>query len=153
MITYRLMSNTLIGRRLNEVSVDMSSEQRIVSVVDDDIGTATFFHEALRQNIDGISVFSFTDPIMAFEHFTENRKNYALVISDLRMTSLNGLELLKKVKTSNPKVRTILKSAYNFEEEEMYQQYMIEAVINSTIEKPVTMNRLYQRGRDQLEVN
>jgi hypothetical protein len=37
----------------------MSSYERIVSVVDDDIGTATFFHEALRQNIDGISVFSF----------------------------------------------------------------------------------------------
>jgi len=90
---------------------------------------------------------------MAFEHFTENKENYALVISDLRMPGLNGLELLKKVKTSNPKVRTILMSAYNFEEEELYQQYMREAVINSTIEKPVTMNRLYQRVRDQLDVN
>jgi DNA-binding NtrC family response regulator len=130
----------------------MSSNNRVVSVVDDDLG-ATFFHEALRQNIDGISVFSFTDPVTAFEHFTENKENYALVISDLRMPGLNGLELLKKVKTLNPKVRTILMSAYNFEEEESYQQYMKEAVINSTIEKPVTMNRLYQRGRDQLDVN
>ena len=131
----------------------MSSKNRMVSVVDDDIGTATFFHEALRQNIDGISVFSFTDPIMAFEHFTENKENYALVISDLRMPGLNGLELLKKVKTSNPNVRTILMSAYNFEEEEKFQQYMEEAVINSTIEKPVTMNRLYERVREQLFVN
>ena len=131
----------------------MSSDSRIVSVVDDDISTATFFHEALRQNIDGISVFSFIDPVKAFEHFTENRQNYALVISDLRMPGLNGLELLKKVKTSNPKVRTILMSAYNFEKEELYQQYMEEGVINSTIEKPVTMNSLYQRVRDQLDVN
>jgi DNA-binding NtrC family response regulator len=125
----------------------------MVSVVDDDISTALFFHEALRQNIDGISVFSFTDPVKAFEHFTENKENYALVISDLRMPGLNGLELLKKVKTSNPKVRTILMSAYNFEEEEKFQQYMEEAVINSTIEKPVTMNRLYERVREQLFVN
>ena len=131
----------------------MSIDSRMVSVVDDDVGTATFFHEALRQNIDGISVFSFTDPVEAFEHFIENKETYALVISDLRMPGLNGLELLKKVKTSNPKVRTILMSAYNFEEEEKFQQYMEEAVINSTIEKPVTMNRLYQRVRDQLEVN
>jgi len=135
----------------------MSSEQqdrsRIVSVVDDDIGTATFFHEALRQNIDGISVFSFIDPVKAFEHFIENKENYALVISDLRMPGLNGLELLKKVKTSNPKVRTILMSAYNFEEEEKFQQYMEDAVINSTIEKPVTMNRLYERVREQLFLN
>jgi len=99
----------------------MSSENRIVSVVDDDVSTATFFHEALRQNIDRISVLSFIDPVKAFEHFTENKEKYALVISDLRMPGLNGLELLKKVKTSNPKVRTILMSAYNFEEEELYQ--------------------------------
>jgi DNA-binding NtrC family response regulator len=131
----------------------MSIDGRIVSVVDDDVGTAIFFHEALRQNIEGISVFSFTDPVEAFEHFIENKENYVLVISDLRMPGLNGLELLKKVKTSNPKVRTILMSAYNFEEEEKFQQYMEEAVINSTIEKPVTMNRLYERVREQLFVN
>jgi DNA-binding NtrC family response regulator len=104
----------------------------------------------LSENIDGISVFSFSDPIMAFEHFTENKENYALVISDLRMPGLNGLELLKKVKDLNPKVRTILMSAYNFEEEELYQSYMIQAVINSTIGKPVTINRLYQTVRYEL---
>jgi DNA-binding NtrC family response regulator len=128
----------------------MSTNKRIVSIVDDDVYIAQLFHEALSENIDGISVFSFTDPIVAFEHFTENNENYALVISDLRMPGLNGLELLKKVKDSNPKVRTILMSAYNFEEEELYQSYMIEEVINSTIEKPVTMNRLCQTVRDEL---
>ena len=131
----------------------MSANKKIVSIVDDDVYVAQLFHEALSENIDGISVFSFTDPIMAFEHFLKNKENYALVISDLRMPGLNGLELLKKVKDSNPKVRTILMSAYNFEEEELYQQYMREEVINSTIEKPVTMNRLYERVRDQLDVN
>jgi len=131
----------------------MSTNNRIVSIVDDDIYITKLFDIALRENIDGISVFSFIDPVKAFEHFTENKEKYALVISDLRMPGLNGLELLKKVKTSNPKVRTILMSAYNFEEEERFQQYMEEAVINSTIEKPVTMNRLYERVREQLFVN
>src|SRR5678816_4964274 len=131
----------------------MSTNKRIVSIVDDDVYIAQLFHDALSENIDGISVFSFNDAVKAFEHFTENKENYALVISDLRMPGLNGLELLKKVKASNPKVRTILMSAYNFEEEELYRQYMREAVINSTIEKPVTMNRLYQRVRDQLDIN
>jgi DNA-binding NtrC family response regulator len=131
----------------------VSSNDRFVTVVDDDIYITKLFDVALRENIDGVSVFSFNDPIMAFQHFTENKENYALVISDLRMPGLNGLELLKKVKTSNPKVRTILMSAYNFEEEELYQQYMKEGVINSTIEKPVTMNRLYQRVQEELDVN
>ena len=130
----------------------MFNNKRIVGIVDDEIHIAKLFHEALLENIDGFSVFSFVDPVMAIQHFTENYESYALVISDLRMPSLSGLELLKKVKTLNPKVRTILMSAYNFEEDELYQKYMKEAVINSTIEKPVTMNRLYQRVRDELSV-
>lgn len=129
----------------------MSNNKRIVSVVDDEIHIAKLFYEALLENIDGISVLSFVDPVMAFQHFTDNHESYALVISDLRMPSLNGLELLK-VKKLNPKVRTILMSAYNFEEDELYQKYMKEAVINSTIEKPVTMNRLYQRVRNELSI-
>src|SRR5438093_13648795 len=98
------MRNILIDCARINLGKDMSSNNRIVSVVDDDISTATFFHEALRQNIDGVSVFSFIDSVKAFEHFTENSENYTLVISDLRMPGLNGLELLKKVKTSNHKV-------------------------------------------------
>jgi len=128
----------------------MSSENRIVSVVDDDVSTATFFHEALRQNIDRISVLSFIDPVKAFEHFTENKEKYALVISDLRMPGLNGLELLKKVKDSNPKVRTILMSAYNFEEHILFFQYMEEGIIDSALDKPITMNRLFQTVGDEL---
>ena len=128
----------------------MSNSEKIVTIVGDDIYTAKLFHEALSENIKGISVYSFTDPVRAFEHFVENKENSILVISDLRMPGLNGLELLKKVKTSNPKVRTILMSAYNFEEEDLYQQYMKEAVINSTIEKPITINRLYQKVREEL---
>jgi len=98
-----------------------------------------------------VSVVSFTDPVIALEHFSDNKDAYALVIADLRMPGLNGLELLKKVKTSNPNVRTILMSAYNFDEDILFLKYMEEGIIDSTIDKPVTMNRLYQRVRDELQ--
>jgi hypothetical protein len=42
--------------------------------------------------------------------------------------------------TSNPNVRTILMSAYNFEEDILFLKYMEEGIIDSTIDKPVTMN-------------
>jgi DNA-binding NtrC family response regulator len=128
----------------------MPTNERIVSIVDDEFHTAQLFYEALSENIDEISVFSFTDPVKALEHFTENKEHYALVISDLRMPSLNGLELLKKVKTSNPKVRTILMSAYNFEEHILFFQYVEEGIIDSALDKPITMNRLFQTVGDEL---
>ncbi|MGI8719142.1 MAG: response regulator, partial [Nitrososphaeraceae archaeon] len=82
--------------------------KRIVAVVDDDIDITKLFHDVLCENLLDASVYAFNDPISALKHFTENKENYALIISDLRMPGLNGLELLKKAKVSNPKVRTIL---------------------------------------------
>jgi DNA-binding NtrC family response regulator len=129
----------------------VSNDNRFVSIVDDDLHTTKLFHEVLSENIEGVSVVSFTDPVIALEHYGDNKDAYALVIADLRMPGLNGLELLKKVKTSNPKVRTILMSAYNFEEDILFLKYMEEGIIDSTIEKPVTINILSQSVRDELQ--
>ena len=127
------------------------NDSRFVSIVDDDIDITELFHEALCENIHGISVVAFNDPIIAFEHFTENKDRYALMISDLRMPGLNGLELLKKVKGANHIVRTILTTAYNYDEDELFQKYIKEGVIDSTIEKPVTLIRLCQRVREEFQ--
>ncbi|HZA70036.1 MAG TPA: response regulator [Nitrososphaeraceae archaeon] len=143
--------NWLVSLKNLEAGITDSVIKRIVGVIDDDIDITTLFHDALCENVLEASVYAFNDPISAIEHFTENKENYALVISDLRMTGLNGLELLKKVKAANPKVRTILMSAYNFDEDPTYQQYMKEGIIDASIEKPVTIHRLCQRVKEELQ--
>jgi DNA-binding NtrC family response regulator len=135
-----------------EALEDIGWSKRIVGVIDDDIDITTLFHDVLCENVLEASVYAFNDPVAALKHFTENESNYALLISDLRMPGLNSLELLKKVKVSNPKVRTILMSAYNFDEDPTYQKYMNERIIDSTIEKPVTIHRLCQRVQDELKI-
>jgi DNA-binding NtrC family response regulator len=135
-----------------EALEDIGWSKRIVGVIDDDIDITTLFHDVLCENVLEASVYAFNDPVAALKHFTENESNYALLTSDLRMPGLNGLELLKKVKVSNPKVRTILMSAYNFDEDPTYQKYMNERIIDSTIEKPVTIHRLCQRVQDELKI-
>jgi len=129
----------------------LKSSRKIVSVVDDDIDISKLFQTALSENMEGITVVSFNDPILALEQFNENKSEYVLVISDLRMSGLNGLELLKRVKYSNSSVRTILMSGYNFDEIKSFQEYMELGIIDSSIEKPVTIQRLCQRVRDELE--
>ncbi len=143
---------TVLSRRCSNSRsvIPLTSKQRIVSVVDDDIDISKLFHDALCENMDDVKVVSFNDPVAALEHYTDNKDAYALVISDLRMPGLNGLELLKKVKSSNSRVRTILMSAYNFDEDKLFQKYMKEDIIDSTIEKPVTIHRLCQRVKDEL---
>lgn len=127
-----------------------NSVRRVVAVIDDDIDITTLFHDILCENVQDASVYAFNDPIEALKHFTENQSKYALAISDLRMAGLNGLELLKKVKNVNPKVRTILMSAYNFEEDPTYLEYMKDGAIDSSIEKPVTIQRLCERVTEKL---
>ena len=95
---------------------------------------------------------SFNDPVIALEHFTQNKERYALVISDFRMPNLTGLELLKKVKKFRSNVRTILVSAYEVEYNAVFQRYMQESIIDSFIEKPVTISQLCQRVRDEFQV-
>lgn len=126
--------------------------KRIVCVVDDDIDISTLFHDVLCENILQASVYAFNDPIAALKHFAEYKQTYALVISDLRMSGLNGLEFLKKVKSSNPNVRTILISGYNFEDDPVYLEYIEDGIIDTTIEKPVTINRLCERVREELDL-
>jgi len=128
------------------------TKNKIISIVDDDEDISRLFQIALNENFTGYGVFSFNDPIEAFEHFTENKNDYALMITDLKMSGLNGLELLKKIKDANSSVRTILLSGYNFDENELFRDHMELGIIDSTIEKPVTIQRLCQRVRDELEI-
>lgn len=68
------------------------------------------------------------------------------------MSGLNGLELLKKVKEANSSIRTILMSGFNFDELKSFQDYVELGVMDSTIEKPITIQRLMHRVRDELQI-
>ena len=125
---------------------------RIVSIVDDEIDITDLFQDAIGSDIDGISVVSFSDPTVALEHFCQNKQNYALIISDMRMPIMTGLELLKKVKELNPNVRTMLVSAFDMQDNPNFQKYLKDGVIDSFLEKPITINRLCQEVRDEVKI-
>jgi DNA-binding NtrC family response regulator len=97
----------------------------------------------------GISVFTFNDSLEALKHFTNNKEKYILVICDLMMSSINGLELLKKVKKLNPKIRTIIVTGFEFENNPVFETYLKQGIIDSFIVKPVRIDRLCQSVRDE----
>jgi DNA-binding NtrC family response regulator len=128
----------------------VATSKKIVSIVDDEIDITKLFEYAISASIHGVSVITFNDPVIALEHFADNKKNYALVISDLRMPNLNGLELLKKVKLLKPSVRTILISAYEVDEDEVFQNYMKQGIINLFVKKPIGLPELCQEVANQV---
>jgi len=131
----------------------MSTNNKIVSVVEDESDITNLFHDALRKTIYGVSIVSFNDSVLALKHFKNNKKNYRLVIADWRMPKLNGLELLKKIKKLNPNVRTILISAYEVENEPVFQRFMKEGIIDKFIQKPMKMNYLCGEVINQLRAS
>lgn len=126
----------------------MSTKNSFVSVVDYDTDNTKLFHDALCK-IYGISIFTFNDSAKALEHFTNNKDKYVLVISDLRMSRINGLELLKKMKKLNTYVRTILMNEYEVNDK-LFSQYLKEKIIDIFIKKPINLNGLYQEVNNQV---
>ena len=119
-----------------------------MSIIDDASDIALAFHEALK-SLPGITVFTFTEPQLALEHYKTNKNFYALVISDLRMPVINGFQFLKTVKDLNPEVRTILMTAFEVEDK-LFEEYSKKEIIDGFFQKPISLDNLLQEVRAQL---
>jgi DNA-binding NtrC family response regulator len=129
-------------------SAQISPNEGMVGIVDDDSDISMIFAEALR-GIGGISVFTFNDSLEALKHFTNNKEEYILVICDLMMPRLDGLDLVKKIKKLRPKTRTMIISGYEIEPGEL-QIDINKGIIDKIIQKPISMNGLRQEVKNQI---
>ncbi|HEX7178212.1 MAG TPA: response regulator [Nitrososphaeraceae archaeon] len=127
----------------------MANSKSLIAVVDDELDITLLFRDALK-TINGFSIFGFTDPKTALEHFTINRQAYTLIISDLRMPSINGMELIKMVKELNPYVRTILMTAFAIDDSDLFQEYAKRELINGFLQKPIHLNDFRAEVNKQL---
>jgi DNA-binding NtrC family response regulator len=128
-----------------------NKSSRLVAIIDDELDITLLFRDALRR-IRGISIFTFTDPILALEHFKINRKDYSLIVSDLRMPGINGMELLKRIKELNPLVRTVLMTAFEFDDE-LFQKNVEKQIINGFLQKPIMLEDLVKEVDNQLHLH
>ena len=113
--------------------------QKSILIVDDEFGIVNLIKVSLQKH--GFDTLGFTDPLLAFEHFQNNSKDFALVISDIRMPSMNGYELIRKIKAERPTIKTILISAFEINKEE-FSKIMPTVKIDSFITKPISLKQL-----------
>jgi DNA-binding NtrC family response regulator len=132
------------------VVIDLISKKRLVGIVDDEEDITKLFRDALGI-INGITIFTFTDPVLALKHITINKGRYVLVISDLRMPGINGMELIKKLKNMNPFLRTILMTAFE-SNDELFQEYTKKQIINGFFQKPIRLHNLRDEVNNQIHI-
>lgn len=80
---------------------------RVVVIDDENIKLVTLT-DALRKN--GYDVIPFGDPRSALNWFYENGAE--VVVTDIRMPGISGLEILREVKQKSPRTYVILMTAY-----------------------------------------
>ena len=127
----------------------MVAEAGAIGVIDDEWDIVQLYRDALLAS--GFSVYAFTNPIIALEHFRVNSDSYVLIISDLRMPGMDGIELIKKVKAINPDIRTLLITAFEVEDS-VFHQYKKGKLIDSILHKPITINNLVTEVENQIKI-
>jgi len=109
-------------------------------VLDDDFDLATLVKQILQK--DGFNnVFSFTDPLLALEHFRINHKDYSLIISDIRMPVMNGFQFVSEARKINPKIKILLMTAFEINDKE-FAQALPKPKIDGLIRKPATSKQI-----------
>lgn len=118
----------------------MSSPSQSILVVDDELDIVVIFKQALSRQ--GYTVFGFTDPLLALEHFKLNSEDYGLVITDVRMPRMSGIELAANIKAVKPDAKVLLMSAFEVSDLEFS---MPGIKINDFLRKPIDVRTLVRR--------
>jgi CheY-like chemotaxis protein/class 3 adenylate cyclase len=107
-----------------------------IMVVDDE-PDILFTYKSLL-SAEGYNVKAFTDPQEALKHFVQlldPSSYYQLVLLDVRMPRLNGLQLFYKIKTLSPNTKIMFCSALDIAEEIV--SILPEIKYNDIIKKPI----------------
>jgi len=118
----------------------MAANLKILYVEDD---------EALQKQMTGMFKEFFNEVDTAYngaealqmykEYYEKNAQYYDLVVTDINMPKMNGLELIKAIHLLAPSQAIIVSSAYN---ETDYLMELLDIGVNSFILKPVSYNIL-----------
>ena len=80
---------------------------------------------------------AFTDPVTAIEHIEVNHDKYKLVLSDVRMPTVDGIELAKRIFAKDKShIALLLMSAFD--------QPDILGIEVEFVQKPITVGNLQQ---------
>ena len=89
----------------------MNMKRDCIAIVEDEEDLAIFFKEALSYL--GFKITVFNDSTAAFEDISLHHLQYKVILSDIRMPRINGLELIRRISKRDENIMFILMSAFD----------------------------------------
>jgi two-component system cell cycle sensor histidine kinase/response regulator CckA len=108
-------------------------------VVDDASDIVQVLKTGLQKN--GFLVNTFNNPEEAIQSFKSNSKDYCLVLSDIRMPALSGIQLARKVKEINPNVKVVLMTSFEIKDNE-FSKVFPSLHVDGFVQKPIVISNL-----------
>lgn len=115
--------------------------QRAVLVVDDEDDVLHVIRSGLLRY--GHKVDSFSDPVIALEHFRKNFSSYDLVLSDIRMPGMNGLEFARRIKEFAPRIDILMMTAFEINQYELSKELPFVRA-EDLLRKPFMLSKICQ---------
>lgn len=112
--------------------------ERIMYVDDED--TLVYLAKRKLRRL-GYQVTAFNDPQEALRAFRENPDDFQLVLTDLSMPSMNGIELARQLLALRPQLPVVITSGYIHQEE---QAAALRAGVRAVMTKPAAADELRQ---------
>ena len=111
-------------------------------IVDDDPDIVQVLKRGLQKN--SFLVNAFTNPEKALQSFKSNAESYCLVLSDVRMPRLSGIQLAKKVKEASPSVKVILMTSFEIRDSE-FSKVFPSTQVDGFVQKPIGIKDLTKK--------
>ena len=111
-------------------------------IVDDDPDIVQVLKHGLQKN--SFLVNAFTNPEEALQCFKSDAESYCLVLSDVRMPRLSGIQLAKKVKEASPSVKVILMTSFEIRDSE-FSKVFPSTQVDGFVQKPIGIKDLTKK--------
>jgi two-component system cell cycle sensor histidine kinase/response regulator CckA len=132
-------NESLRNRSKEDSNEDEDEPLAKLLVVDDDPDIVHVLKQGLLKN--RFLVSAFTNPEEALQSFKSNSEDYCLMLSDIRMPELSGIQLARKVKEINPDVKVVLMTAFEIRDTE-FSKVFPSMHVDGFVQKPIHIKDL-----------
>lgn len=106
-------------------------------IIDDEEDILNLFHDYLEQH--GYSVSAFDNALLALDEIKRKPLEFSVIITDIRMPGMSGLELIKTINKINKDIKVIMMSAFELDDNNLN-----EITYHEYIQKPMRIPTLLQ---------